>query len=68
MNTLATTWKDVPIIAYGPGDSNLDHTNEEFQSYSEIDQSRIILKDAIEYWFSRVTEVEKRAHRQRVSQ
>ncbi|UOQ49817.1 M20/M25/M40 family metallo-hydrolase [Gracilibacillus caseinilyticus] len=68
MNTLATTWTDVPIIAYGPGDSNLDHTNQEFQTYSEIDQSRIILKDAIENWFSRVTEVEKRAYRQRVSQ
>ncbi|UOQ83481.1 M20/M25/M40 family metallo-hydrolase [Gracilibacillus salinarum] len=68
MNTLATTWTDVPIIAYGPGDSNLDHTNQEFQSYSEIDQSRVLLKGAIENWFTSVMEVEKRAHRQRVSQ
>lgn len=57
MNTLATNWVDVPIVAYGPGDSTLDHTNEEFLNYKEIESARGILKDAIHNWFSKKTEV-----------
>ncbi|WP_254434252.1 M20/M25/M40 family metallo-hydrolase [Halobacillus sp. Marseille-Q1614] len=68
MNTLATTWTNIPIVAYGPGDSNLDHTNEEFQLYKEIDQSRTILKGTIDHWFSKIPEVDKNAHRPKVTQ
>lgn len=68
MNTLATDWENIPMVAYGPGDSNLDHTNEEFQLYGEITQSRTILKDAIDHWFSKMLEVDKDAHRQKITQ
>jgi LysW-gamma-L-lysine carboxypeptidase len=63
MNTLATKWVNTPIVAYGPGDSNLDHTNEEFQLYDEINQAQTILKDAIDHWFSQFSEVEKNDYR-----
>ncbi len=29
MNVVAPGWPDTPIVAYGPGDSSLDHTPEE---------------------------------------
>lgn len=51
MNTLATTW-DVPMIAYGPGDSSLDHTMHEKLFYKEVRDSRKVLKNAIEEWFN----------------
>lgn len=51
MNTLSTKW-DIPMVAYGPGDSSLDHTIFERLSYKEVEESRRILKNAIEEWFS----------------
>lgn len=51
MNTLSTKW-DVPMVAYGPGNSSLDHTIFENLDYKEVDDSRKILKRAIEEWFS----------------
>lgn len=57
MNTLATTWSDVPMVAYGPGDSNLDHTNEEYLHNKEVESSRAILKDVVVEWFRQRTEV-----------
>jgi LysW-gamma-L-lysine carboxypeptidase len=29
MNVVARAWPDMPILAYGPGDSSLDHTPQE---------------------------------------
>ncbi|MOA59879.1 acetyl-lysine deacetylase [compost metagenome] len=57
MNTLATTWSDVPMVAYGPGDSNLDHTNDEYLHNKEVESSRAILKDVVVEWFRQRTEV-----------
>lgn len=57
MNTLATTWSDVPMVAYGPGDSSLDHTNDEYLHNKEVESSRAILKDAVVEWFRQRTEV-----------
>ncbi|WP_028546547.1 M20/M25/M40 family metallo-hydrolase [Paenibacillus taiwanensis] len=51
MNTLATTWSTVPMVAYGPGDSSLDHTNDEYLHYEEAAATRSILKDAVTEWF-----------------
>lgn len=51
MNTLATTWKDVPMVAYGPGDSALDHTPYEIMPSQEFLKARAILDGAIAQWF-----------------
>ncbi|MFB9328241.1 M20/M25/M40 family metallo-hydrolase [Paenibacillus aurantiacus] len=51
MNTLATTWEGVPMVAYGPGDSNLDHTDHEYLHFAEALSARSILKDAVDEWF-----------------
>ncbi|OME88315.1 acetylglutamate kinase [Paenibacillus sp. FSL A5-0031] len=51
MNTLATTWDSVPMVAYGPGDSSLDHTNDEYLHYGEVEETRTILKEAVNEWF-----------------
>ncbi|SFE13499.1 acetylornithine deacetylase [Paenibacillus algorifonticola] len=51
MNTLATTWEGVPMVAYGPGDASLDHTNEEYLQLSEVHGARAILQGAIEEWY-----------------
>ncbi|MEU3858405.1 M20/M25/M40 family metallo-hydrolase [Streptomyces sp. NPDC028722] len=52
MNTLATTWHDVPMVAYGPGDSALDHTDEERIGAMEYRTARSLLADAVNRWFS----------------
>ncbi|NEW06696.1 M20/M25/M40 family metallo-hydrolase [Paenibacillus sp. SYP-B3998] len=51
MNTLATTWDSVPMVAYGPGDSSLDHTNHEYLHFHEVETTRKILKEAVDQWF-----------------
>ncbi|CAH1203699.1 Acetylglutamate kinase [Paenibacillus plantiphilus] len=56
MNTLATTWNNVPMVAYGPGDSSLDHTNDEYLHNKEVESSRTILKEAVAEWFRLRTE------------
>ncbi|MBW7475339.1 M20/M25/M40 family metallo-hydrolase [Paenibacillus oenotherae] len=56
MNTLATAWSSVPMVAYGPGDSSLDHTNEEYLHHREVVSSRAILKEAVDEWFRLRTE------------
>jgi LysW-gamma-L-lysine carboxypeptidase len=48
MNITAATWKDVPIIAYGPGDSSLDHTPDEKIDVREYRQAIDVLKEALE--------------------
>jgi LysW-gamma-L-lysine carboxypeptidase len=52
MNTLATTWHDVPMVAYGPGDSALDHTDEERIGAMEYRTARSLLADAVNRWFA----------------
>ncbi|MFF5563878.1 M20/M25/M40 family metallo-hydrolase [Streptomyces sp. NPDC012623] len=51
MNTLATTWRGVPMVAYGPGDSALDHTAEEHIGAAEYRQGRAVLRDAVTAFF-----------------
>lgn len=53
MNTLATTWRDVPMVAYGPGDARLDHTDREVLPAAEFRLARSILTDAVQTWLDR---------------
>ena len=52
MNTLATTWRGVPMVAYGPGDAALDHTDTERISAADYRLARKVLADAIRAWFA----------------
>lgn len=52
MNTLASSWNDIPMVAYGPGDSSLDHTDSEILYFDEVRVARNILLNAIETWFT----------------
>lgn len=47
MNIFAEHW-DVPIVAYGPGDSSLDHTPEEHLELEELDRAEKVLVKALE--------------------
>lgn len=47
MNTVAARWT-CPIVAYGPGDSNLDHTPNEHIPLDEYDKAIDTLKGFIE--------------------
>ncbi len=47
MNTVAARWT-CPIVAYGPGDSNLDHTPNEHLPLDEYDKAISTLKRFIE--------------------
>ncbi len=46
MNVVAPYWP-VPTLAYGPGDSSLDHTPEERLSLEEYEKAATILNDAL---------------------
>jgi len=46
MNTVAGYW-NAPCVAYGPGDSSLDHTTDEHINLSEYWSSILILKSAL---------------------
>lgn len=46
MNVVAELWP-VPTVAYGPGDSALDHTPEERLDLAEYDRSVAVLRDAL---------------------
>jgi len=57
MNTLATTWRNVPFIAYGPGDSALDHTDKEIIHTDDVLLARRILKATVSNWMQSFAEV-----------
>jgi len=46
MNVVAPHWP-VPTLAYGPGDSRLDHTPEERLPLDEYDRAVAVLRDAL---------------------
>ena len=46
MNTVAPLW-GTPILAYGPGDSNLDHTPNEHISLAEYQRAIDVLTDVL---------------------
>ncbi|PJF44046.1 MAG: acetyl-lysine deacetylase [Phototrophicales bacterium] len=48
MNVVGQVWK-CPIVAYGPGDSSLDHTPNEHLPLAEYDQAIHVLKYLIEH-------------------
>jgi len=48
MNVTAATWHGTPIVAYGPGDSSLDHSPEERIDTREYKRAIHVLKIAIE--------------------
>ncbi|MCE7082354.1 M20/M25/M40 family metallo-hydrolase [Streptomyces sp. ST2-7A] len=50
MNTLATTWQGIPMVAYGPGDASLDHTPHEHLHAAEFRQARRLLTAAVHEW------------------
>ncbi|GBD33616.1 [LysW]-lysine hydrolase [bacterium HR33] len=47
MNVVGPAWPEVPMVAYGPGDSSLDHTPDERQSLSEYLKSISVLEAAL---------------------
>jgi LysW-gamma-L-lysine carboxypeptidase len=47
MNMVAPTWR-CPTIAYGPGNSNLDHTREEHISLVEFQRSIVVLRTILD--------------------
>lgn len=57
MNTLATTWRNVPFIAYGPGDSALDHTDKEVIHTDDVLLARRILAATVSNWMKSYKEV-----------
>ncbi|WP_329115987.1 M20/M25/M40 family metallo-hydrolase [Streptomyces sp. NBC_01353] len=50
MNTLATTWHGVPMVAYGPGDAKLDHTPDEHLHADEFRRAQCLLAAAVREW------------------
>lgn len=47
MNVVGSVWQ-CPIVAYGPGDSNLDHTPEEHIVLAEYEKAINVLKTVLE--------------------
>lgn len=51
MNIIGEKW-DVPMVAYGPGDSSLDHTDNEHISLKEFQSSVDVWKSFLSRYFS----------------
>jgi [amino group carrier protein]-lysine/ornithine hydrolase len=49
MNVVGPLWR-CPIVAYGPGDSALDHTPHEHLSLAEYWRAILVLERAIRHW------------------
>lgn len=47
MNVVAPHWPDTPIVAYGPGDSSLDHTPQEHIDLNEYLQAIEVLCEVL---------------------
>lgn len=56
MNTVAKKWA-VPMAAYGPGDSSLDHTDEEHVDLEEFQRAIRVLNDALPLLGNRLAEL-----------
>lgn len=48
MNVVTPVW-DVPVLAYGPGDSALDHTPNEHVALVELERAVTVLRGALEH-------------------
>ncbi|MEV0681647.1 M20/M25/M40 family metallo-hydrolase [Actinosynnema sp. NPDC050436] len=48
MNTLAESWRGVPMATYGPGDSRLDHTPDEHINLADYTRGIQVLRVAVE--------------------
>lgn len=48
MNVVAPVW-DVPMVAYGPGDSALDHTPDEHVELAELERAVGVLEGVLEH-------------------
>jgi LysW-gamma-L-lysine carboxypeptidase len=48
MNVVAPHWPQTPIVAYGPGDSSLDHTPDEHLDLAEYEQAIQVLHEVLE--------------------
>lgn len=53
MNHLATSWK-IPCVTYGPGNTQLSHTNNEIISLAEVEKSAEIVAGALMNLESRI--------------
>jgi LysW-gamma-L-lysine carboxypeptidase len=47
MNVVAPAWPTTPVVAYGPGDSSLDHTPREHIAVSEFLRSVAVLRGVL---------------------
>lgn len=47
MNTFVKAFPEVPIVSYGPGDSNLDHTPEEHLDLDELEKAVKVLTNVL---------------------
>jgi len=60
MNTLASRWSaEIPMVAYGPGDSSLDHTSAECLDAQEFLDSVAVVTQAVRLWLDSVTDLTK---------
>lgn len=48
MNVVTPRW-NVPVLAYGPGDSALDHTPDEHVELAELDKAVAVFRGALEH-------------------
>ena len=49
MNVVGPAWS-CPIVAYGPGDSSLDHTPHEHLRLADYWQAVLVLEQALRHW------------------
>jgi LysW-gamma-L-lysine carboxypeptidase len=47
MNVVAPAWPDTAVVAYGPGDSSLDHTPHEHLELVDLNKSIVVLQHVL---------------------